>query len=337
LSILGVSAFAGVITGTVVGNDLAGGARWDYAPRTMTLFGNVRDRSLSNGLTFNMQGSSYEGFRDLFTWSGSVPTVAAFQGAVEQAFNAWTIVDPVSGFGTKLTFRFDTSVSVVGVSTGNGTLNVDGAEIDLFASDAVGIWGSSSAGTRGITNVGEIFSSVALTSGTQNYAGSRAISGADIILNNQHSAVYTLDVFRRILTHEIGHTLGLGDVDVGTVKFIDNNFENANRAVTLSDSWAALVNPLNPADSPGLRVYTIAGSVFSTSGVNLLMESSGLGISASNPVGKLTPLTNDEFSTRQFLYPELAPVPEPAEYLMLSAGLAIIALRRRMNKVLLAR
>lgn len=327
------TASAGVITGTVPGNPLAGGSRWDYAPREMTIFGNVRNRSLADGLSYNMQGGSYQAYRDLFTWSGdAVPEVAAFQHAVESAFNAWASIDPVSGFGTKLAFQFDTSVPVVGISTGNGTLNTDGAEIDLFGSSLSSVWGGASRGIRGLTSVGEVLTPVTLTSGVVSYAGSRAIAGADIILNSQASAVYTLDVFRRLLTHEIGHALGFGDVDVGTVTFIDNNFDIANPAATLSDSWAALVDPLNPAASTGLQAYTISGSVFSTTGVNLLMESNGLGVSATNPLSKVVPLTNDEYGIRQFLYPEIAPVPEPQTYALLIAGLLLVSMRLRASQ-----
>jgi hypothetical protein len=55
------------------------------------------------------------------------------------------------------------------------------------------------------------------------------------------------------------------------------------------------------------------------------MESRGLGIAAGNPVTNLTPLTNDDYGTRQFLYP----VPEPSTLLLaLAALVAILALRR---------
>jgi hypothetical protein len=79
----------------------------------------------------------------------------------------------------------------------------------------------------------------------------RAISGADLYLNNNPGAVYSLDVFRRLLRHEIGHAIGLGDVE-GTINpglFIDDNFYPADPAGTLNNSWAALVNPLDPSGS----------------------------------------------------------------------------------------
>lgn len=335
LALGSAAANAGVIQGTYLADGITGGARWDYAPRTLTIFGQPRDRSLSNGLSFNMQGGSFQAYRDLFSWSGGTPpSVADFKTAVEQAFDAWTVMDPVSRFGTKLSFRFDSTVAVAGISTVNA-FSRDGAEIDLFGSGAAGLWGSSSAGIRGLTTVAvEDELTVKLTSGVANYFGSRVISGADIVMNSQSSAQYTLDSFRRILTHEIGHAIGLGDVDVGTVKFIDNNYDGtsaASRAATLSDSWASLVNPLDPSNSAGLRVYTLSPGVFSTAGVNLLMESNGLGVWPGNPLSDTTPLTNDEYGTRQFLYPDLAPVPvpEPAEYLLFGLGLLAVAARVR--------
>ena len=63
---------------------------------------------------------------------------------------------------------------------------------------------------------------------------------------------------------------------------------------------------MNPAASPlGLYVLANGDPGNDTPGVDLLMESSGLGISPGNPTSSLVPLTNDEYATRQFLYPSL--------------------------------
>lgn len=86
----------------LLGPGLTGGARWDAAPRTHD--GN--ERSLDGGLRYAVEGRSYEAFRDLLTWN-VVPTVPDFQLAVEQAFAAWTSVDPATGLGTNLSFVAD--------------------------------------------------------------------------------------------------------------------------------------------------------------------------------------------------------------------------------------
>ena len=153
-----------------------------------------------------------------------------------------------------MTFVADLGTAVVGANTGNGGLDVGGAEIDLFGSNDAFFWNPGNTGTQGETSFGAIGSTVTLTSGTANYAGSTAISGADIIMNSNAGAIYTLDVFRRILTHEIGHAIGLGDVegDISPGRFIDDNYDGTNSATalaTLTNSWALLVNPLNPGAS----------------------------------------------------------------------------------------
>src|SRR5215510_12683906 len=97
-------AGAGVMFGESPAGTIGGGFRWDAAPRTIAGFG---ERSLDGGLRYSLQGGSYQAYRDFFSWSGGTPTVAAFQTAVEQAFNAWTVPDPVSGLTTRIVFVFD--------------------------------------------------------------------------------------------------------------------------------------------------------------------------------------------------------------------------------------
>ena len=69
--------------------------------------------------------------------------------------------------------------------------------------------------------------------------------------------------------------------------------------------------------------------MFDTLGVDILMESRGLGIGANNPLENLVPLSNADYSIRQFLYPSLTAVPEPGSGLALLAIGSVIAIRRR--------
>ena len=282
---------------------LDAGIRWDAAPQNFE--GN--ERSLEGGLRYSVQGGSYQAYRDRFSWS-SLPSVSAFQNSVESAFNAWTVPDPASGLRTQLSFVADFQTSVVG-SGGFQGVNFRGAEIDLFGLDA------GDNGLRGFTGIQPVAQTVTLTSGIANYVNSGAIAGVDITINNNPGAVYTLDSFRRILTHEIGHSIGLADADLGG-KFIDDNFSASNPVATLNNSWAGLVNPLDPTNSAGLNQFSIASSTFGLTGIDLLMESNGLGVSSGNPLSNLFPLTNDEYGTRQYLYPSLTAVPEPSSFVM---------------------
>lgn len=319
------SAQAAVVFGT--NGNLGGGSRWDAAPRTVA--GN--ERSLDGGLRYSLQGGSYQAFRDLFSWN-VLPTVAQFQQAVEDAFAAWEAVDPVSGLGTALAFVPDFQTAVVGTA-GFGGLDIDGAEIDVFGVDA------RDAGTRGVASFGAVNVPLTLTSGTTNYSGF-AISGADVYINANPGATYSLDLFRRLLTHELGHAIGLGDVeDFFGNGFIDDNYDGTSSATalaTLTNPWAGLVNPLDPSNSPGLTQF-VAGTVangdpgIDTPGVDILMESQGLGIAAGNPVTNLVPLQNDDYGGRQFLYPTLAniSIPEPATGGLILFGIAGLAKRRR--------
>lgn len=293
------------------------GARWDAAPRVIS--GN--ERSLDGGIRYAVEGNTLQAYRDRFSWVAT-PSVGDFQQAVGQAFGAWKNVDPVSGFGTKLNFLPD-SLTPIGRIAGYGTLNLNGAEIDLLASDA------GSSVLMGQTAISLFGTPVTLTSGVSNYDSSVSIQGVDIHMNNNPQAFYTLDSFRRLLTHEIGHAIGLGDVDMPG-DFIDDNFNAANAAATLNNSWAHLVNPLDPANSIGLSTYSIPSSTFGLPGIDLLMESNGVGVGPGNPLGNLFPLTNDEYGMRQYLYPSLTAIPEPGSAILFAFACSAFLFRIRI-------
>ena len=284
----------------IFGNSaLSGGSRWDAAPRNI----NGLERSLDDGLRFSLQGGSYQAYRDLFTWD-VVPSVADFQAGVDSAFDAWTVADPTTGLGTDLTFVFDDNTVALGTVTGGG-VNANGAEIDLFGSTNANSWDPGDPGRRAEAFFDAIGDNVTLTSGTANYPGSFSISGADITMNSNSGAVYDLQIFTGILTHEIGHSIGLGDVDVfgPDGRFIDDDFDptsSATALATLTNPWANLVNPFDPSASP-LALFTVANADpgVDTPGVDILMETN---IPAS-VFGNPQPLANDDFGGRQFLYP----------------------------------
>ena len=250
--------------------------------------------------------------------------------AIELAFAAWESIDPGSGLGTALGFVDDTA-NTAAVGDGIGTINILGSEIDLLASDA-GFEGMYGTGYFQVSD-----NEMTLTSGTEDYAVG-SIIGADINLNNNANTVWSLDWFRRVLTHEIGHALGLGDIDASAyLGFIDDNYDPNDPVGTLTNSWANLVNVYDPSASLGLTQYAgLTGSEFSTAGVDILMESYGVGVGPTNPLSNLVPLTADDYGTRQFLYPFIKPtsVPEPSSLSLFVFGLALLGIARARRREL---
>jgi hypothetical protein len=300
---LAIPTHAAVIFGN---NVLTNGSRWDAAARTI----NTNERSLAGGLRYSLQTGAYQTYRDIFSWQGTVPTVPDFTNAIQQAFNAWTITDPTSGLATDLSFVEDLTTPVAAPAQNVG-VNTNGAEIDLLAETDAVLWnpGDSSLRAETFFNTSS-FTNLSLTSGTNNYPGF-AISGADIKMNSNPAALWNLTSFQTILTHEIGHAIGLGDTDTpGNLgRFIDDNYDGSTPATalaTLTNSWAALVDPLNPAASP-LAQFTVqnADPGVDTPGVDILMETD----IPSSLFGNPTPLQNDDFGGRQFLYPYIQFIP----------------------------
>jgi hypothetical protein len=321
-------------------------ARWDAAPH----FVDGVERSLDGGLRYSLQGGSYEAYRDQFQWAAPTPTVAEFQMAVEQAFADWEAVDSASGLGTDVYFVPDFGTPAVFETVpsdlaGFFILN-RGAEIDLFSDDLpVGITGS--ANTYGDPTA----DSVTLTSGIANYPAT-VFSGVDIVMNFGDLQIgdiqipWQLNDFQQTLSHEIGHALALQDSDVEVdfdpfgvnTRFYDDNYDDTSSATalaTLTNSFAGVIDPFDPDNSPGLMLYDVCqgtnpndpGSCtgdpgIDTAGFYIHMESSPT--SGEPRIGP----QNDDFAGRQFLYPFV--VPEPSSLFMAYiAGCALLQWRRQ--------
>lgn len=308
--------------------------RWDASPRTV----DGEERSLDGGLRYSIGGGSYEVLRDRLAWVPAPPSVEDFRAAVRNAFAHWTIEDPETGLAAGFHFVEDQTTEAVDdpgdPSSPSGFFGLNrGAEIDIFAEIP---HAGPQYGASVVLMLDPDGRELTLTSGTSSYPG-LAIAGADIRIS-PHFA-WTLAGFELLLTHEIGHALGLGDVDTPLSMhergsdFLDDDYDpsTSERArATLTNSFALRIDPLDPDASP---LVAFAGDMktdpgLDTPGVELLMETEGifdlLDIHrAGGPV-----LQNDDFAARQFLYPVvLSPPGQPlGALLFISVGLAGLGL-----------
>ena len=287
--------------------------RWNAAPH----FVDGVERSLDGGLRYSVVGGSYEAFRDELSWVGAPPSVADFQNAVESAFAAWETVDQASGLGTNLRFVPDFDTAVFFESSDNGFLGLNrGAEIDLvifqappFIPGGSGVFADSNPEVNSVT----------LSSGVKDYPAS-VISGADIGFNANFA--YDLEQFQGNLTHSIGNSLGLAGGDLHPdiygdelSQFYDDDYDQTRALETLTNSFAHLIDPLDPDNSPGLGLYEVCDP--NREGGPLHKCKSGIGIrtpGVDNVMENFPPtpnwptvLQNDDFAGRQFLYPFIKP------------------------------
>lgn len=322
LVLLGVLLSTGPALAFRVIGTTAGWARWDAAPRYV----GGEERSLDGGLRYSIEHGDYAVLRDDVLWlAGNPPSVADFEAAIARAFEHWEAVDPATALPAGFYFVEDLSTPAVDQAPNNPNnpnaylgLNA-GAEIDLFVATP---HAGSSYGASVIFFVDTVEDDLTLTSGTTNYPG-LAITGADIRMSD--SIVFTLSAFETLLTHEIGHALGLADLEavpsgVDVSGFLDDDYDpstDASVLVTTTNSFALVIDPDDPDVSPllsfGGNMNTSPG--LDSAGVNLLMESEDwLSLRFTDPK-----LQNDEFAGRQFLYP--VPVPEPNTGWMLVVGI----------------
>ncbi len=293
--------------------------RWDAAPR----FVEGEDRSLAGGLRYSIETGSYAELLDQFMWIPGRPSEAAFAAAIARAFESWAIIDPASGVPTAIHFVEDLATPAIdepgNPNNPNGFIGLNpGAEIDVFAE--IPHAGPAYAASVRLF-VDSVEDDLTLTSGTTDYPG-RAISGVDIRINPNF--VWSLRGFEVLLTHEVGHALGLADLEgptsPGNVSaFLDDDYDAASAATaleTLTNSFVMSIDPLEPEASP-LQAFSAqmnADPGLDTADVQLLMESEGI----FDLLAADTLLQNDEFAARQFLYP--VAVPEPYPGVMLWAG-----------------
>jgi len=294
--------------------------RWDSAPR----FIEGQDRSLHGGLRYSIETGSYGELLEQFMWVPAPPSEEEFAAAVARAFESWTIVDPASGLPTAVYFVEDLATPAIDEpgrpNAPNGFIGLNpGAEIDVFA-EIPHAGPGFAASVRLFVDAAE--DDLTLTSGATDYPG-LAISGVDIRINP--GFVWSLRGFEVLLTHEIGHALGLADLEgptsPGNVSaFLDDDYDAASAATaeaTLGNSFVLSIDPIDPDSSP-LQAFSAdlnADPGIDTPGVRLLMESEGIfDLLYTEPL-----LQNDEFAARQFLYP--VAVPEPEREALLWAGI----------------
>jgi hypothetical protein len=296
-------------------DDLKGGRRWDAAFRTFDLAGSPAERSLDGGLRWNIEGGSIQGFRDLLDWQGPVPSPDDFEQAIHDSFSAWLGVDPTTGLAAPFEFVHDPTAPVVSGPAG--------AEIDLFANPT----GQGPGITGGLTFAEFTGGLVTLTSGSAGYPG-QVMTGTDIWLNDESSGAsrtrWTIPLFKTVLTHEIGHALGLGDTDLDGHRFLDDNYDGtspAMAAATLNNGFSNLIDVLDPSNSP-LAIHNVPNSGLGVEapGVNILMES-GIDLPQTGF------LTADDFAGRQFLYPAVGTnIPEPSTLWLAALAVAVMSL-----------
>jgi len=304
-------------------------ARWDAAPRTIA----GEERSLDGGLRYSIGGGSYEALRDRIQWIPERPSPEDLREAIRRAFDHWTIDDPVTGLPAGFFFVEDLQTEAVD-DPGDPPEAGDffglnrGAEIDLFVATP---HAGPEYGASVVLSLDPGSRELRLTSGTTGYPG-LAIAGADIRINPRYA--WTLAGLELLLTHEIGHALGLTDVDSRASiegedsPFFDDDYDPSSSESALATLTNPFVDRIDPRDPDASALKAWRGNLktdpgLDTPGVELLMETEGIFDLLDTQRAGEPILQTDEFAARQFLYPALpAPKAIDRRLLFLASGLA---------------
>lgn len=296
-------------------------ARWDSKARS---FGTVNNRSLVGGLGYNFEGGNLTTFMQQFTFEAGVDQ-SDFNAAVAASFNAWSSRDSFVTF----TKASDPVVWDFDINDGN---QAQGNEIDFFGvgTDPGIATPEASLGALGVTMIWGADKPVRLTNGySPDGTGlfpSTSIFASDIAINYKYITPlgdlvpWKIEHWQATLTHELGHALGLGDVDNPLLHFFDDDVADPLLHNGL------VVNDQMTINEAGDVRYLLSDwgqpcteAKFGPACAGILMRSEFTGLLALAP---------DDVAGLHFLYP----VPEPESYAMMLAGLGLLALVARRRK-----